>query len=351
MSLKRDPSPPSPLKLVAVLLLFHPPPKWRGRSLLLIDFNNHSTFSSLETFFWSQRKICRSTDRVCVRGRGQTEARGTNKQCRLVAKGPRYIPHPSRRQRPTSAAFLAGAKQHIREVNNFSCFLLFALFALELFMARDFFPPPPWRFHPWNRNVWNDTGSDITAKGTRINNNDSSILCVYLKFADCFIIVSTAIHNPRQSKKKEKCVWVRHIIVRVRVRVSTESPLPKHKKEKKEIVAVTDRLWNYLGRSFFHRIRKREWNAQTRAPTKQEKKPWRLWTDLAFRFPKKKDPARRLKNHLHSRPHFRACTRRKNRCGCGFLGWLGEVRAGVPQTRWMSMLSHWLINQSPVDPG
>ena len=45
-------------------------------------------------------------------------------------------------------------------------------------------------------------------------------------------------------------MWVRHIIVRVRVRVSTESPLPKHKKEKKEIVAVTDRLWNYLGRSF-----------------------------------------------------------------------------------------------------
>ena len=28
-------------------------------------------------------------------------------------------------------------------------------------------------------------------------------------------------------------MWVRHIIVRVRVRVSTESPLPKHKKEKK----------------------------------------------------------------------------------------------------------------------
>ena len=72
--------------------------------------------------------------------------------------------------------------------------------------------------------------------------------------------MSTAIHNPRQSKKKEKCVWVRHIIVRVRVRVSTESPLPKHKKEKKEIVAATD-FGTILAGHIFHRIRKREWNA------------------------------------------------------------------------------------------
>ena len=46
-------------------------------------------------------------------------------------------------------------------------------------------------------------------------------------------------------------------------------------KREKEIVAATD-FGTILAGHIFHRIRKREWNAQTRAPTKQEKKPWRL---------------------------------------------------------------------------
>lgn len=73
-------------------------------------------------------------------------------------------------------------------------------------------------------------------------------------------------------------MWVRHIIVRVRVRVrvSTESPLPKHKKEKKGDCCSYRQTLELSRPVIFHRIRKREWNAQTRAPTKQEKKPWRL---------------------------------------------------------------------------
>ena len=80
-------------------------------------------------------------------------------------------------------------------------------------------------------------------------------MCLFEKFADRLIIVSTAIHNPRQ-QKKEKCVWVCHI---VRVRISTDSPLPTQKKEK-EIVAATD-FGTILAGHIFHRIRKREWNA------------------------------------------------------------------------------------------
>lgn len=54
-------------------------------------------------------------------------------------------------------------------------------------------------------------------------------MCLFEKFADRLIIVSTAIHNPRQ-QKKEKCVWVCHI---VRVRISTDSPLPTQKEKRR----------------------------------------------------------------------------------------------------------------------
>lgn len=109
-----------------------------------LTFNNHSTFSSLETFLWLQRKLRRSTDsvRACVwedrLKRGQTSNAGWLLKAHVIS-------HPSRRQRPTSAVFLCGCKTTHQRGKYFSCFLFFMLFALEMFMARAF-PPSPLAF-------------------------------------------------------------------------------------------------------------------------------------------------------------------------------------------------------------
>lgn len=120
MSLKRDSSPHLTSQAGRCSCSFSPSEvTWSVTTPHWPFFNNHSTFSSLETFLWPQRKLRCSTDSVCARVwvRGPTEARRTNKQCRLVAKG--HVIPPKSTTTTDFSCFLAGAEEHTKEVNTF----------------------------------------------------------------------------------------------------------------------------------------------------------------------------------------------------------------------------------------